>query len=182
MIIFVSMILTASGAASIVISSTSEVQQQAQGTTDLVINEVTMGISIPSILGQVDRTDYQVQQLEVFVKAQPGSPSINMENMMVIVIYGDARMELSFSDSVANDASYRCDLVMGASSISDNWTQMHVLGSGDMVKVVITEADHDLGLRPMTPVKLDFMPSYGQGLEVRFTTPEVYGSSWITLL
>jgi hypothetical protein len=59
---------------------------------------------------------------------------------------------------------------------------MHVLGSGDMVKVVITDGDHDLSLEPMTPVTLDFMPSYGHGLEVRFTTPEIYESGWITLL
>jgi archaellin len=182
MVVFVSMILTASGAASIVISSTSEVQQQAQSTTDQAISEVTIGFSVPSILGQVDRTDYQVQQLEIFLKAQPGSPNINMENMMVVVLYRDTKMELSFSDSIANDLSYKCQLVVGTSSTSDNWTQMHVLGSGDMVKVVITDGDHDLSLEPMTPVTLDFMPSYGHGLEVRFTTPEIYESGWITLL
>lgn len=181
MVIFVSMVLTASGAASVVISSTSDVQQEAQSTSAQAINDVAAGIWVISVAGQVDHSLYEISKLDMYVRLQPGSPSLGLENMMVVVSYGDVRMELAFGDGAPTSTSYGCQLMVAASQASANWTQAHVLGYGDMAKLTIAGGAAGLGIKPLTHVAIDLIPNYGQATETGFFTPEVYESGWVAL-
>lgn len=178
-VIFITLTLTASGAATVVFEQMNDVQSQASMTATEALVDVSSGLWIMQILGHA--SGGTVDRFEIYVKLQPGSQEMAMEEVMTLVYFGETSMDLQFDDERAGSASYLCELVLATSTVAADWSALHVLGFKDIAKITITDGDGDLELRSMEHVTVKLMPAAGLGLEYGFVVPQVYQDGWFTI-
>lgn len=115
LIIFIAMVLVASVAATVLISTANELQMQAYSTARDALADVSTGFNVISVWGDRgkigeaidDHRDEDIlnaiQTLELKVKLQAGSPPIDLENMIIDISDGNIAASLAFNtDSTTN--------------------------------------------------------------------------------
>jgi archaellin len=122
-----------------------------------------------------------VDRIEVYVKLQPGSPLVDMDEVMLLFFYDDVRMDLMLNSSQASSSSYRCDLALAKSEVSRDWEAQHVLGHLDVARILVCDDDGHLGLESREEVSLMFLPASGLGLEYGFIVPQVCQDGWFSI-
>jgi len=114
MIVLIAMILVAGVAASVLISTSNTLQSQAMKTGAQTTREVASGISVFSVIGQVNKTGstyYDMDRLAITVSPKPGSEKIDLNNTYILMSDGDTKTLLTYaynavdvySDSVTGD-------------------------------------------------------------------------------
>ncbi|MEM0448408.1 MAG: hypothetical protein QW520_01110 [Methanomassiliicoccales archaeon] len=179
-VLFITIMLTATGAASLVIDQTNEAQVQANAAALDALMEISTGLWPIQALGHVQ--DGLVDRIELYMKLQPGSPEIAMEEVVILFLNDDGRFELLFSPSYTSKNTYMCEMVMSRSNVSTLWNERHVLGPLDIIKITITNEDKHLALTSYEEVFLYFMLSSGSSLELKLKIPLICQDGWITLL
>lgn len=178
-VLFITLTLTASGAATVVFEQMSDVQSQASTTATEALVDISQGLWVMQILGHA--SGGAVDRLEVYAKLQPGSPAIAMEEVMLLFFHDDVSMEMQFNATHADSSDYLCTLALAGSVVSADWGGLHVLGPRDIAKITIIDDDGDLDLRSMEHVTITFMPASGLSLEYGFTVPQVLQDGWFTI-
>jgi len=178
-VLFITVILTATGAASVVIDQTSEVQSQANTTAMDALVDVSKGLWVLQILGHA--SNGEMDSVEVYVKLQPGSPDVAMGDVMLLLFYDDVRLDLMLNDTQASSSGYRCELALARSDVGQDWEDFHVLGYMDVARITITDDDGHLGLEAREEVTMMFLPASGLGLEYGFTVPLICQDGWFTI-
>ena len=170
MIIFIAMILVAAVAASVLISTAHSVREQAQSTGEDAIANVASGFIIQGIIGEVNDTSNQIDNLTIYVKLAAGSPAIDMSNVVIFYTDGEVMRTLSKGDEATND-TFKWEAVSGE-------TGDDRVPAGVLVNITIGT---QLALEPGTHVLIKIMPQNGQPTISEFTTPETYGADYVVL-
>jgi len=110
MIVLIAMILVAGVAASVLISTSNTLQSQALKTGAQTTREVASGISVFSVIGQVNKTGStfnDLQKLAITVSPKSGSEKIDLNNTYILMSDGDTKTLLTYAysaEGVYNDS------------------------------------------------------------------------------
>lgn len=113
MIVLIAMILVAGVAASVLITTSNTIQSQAMTTGQQTTREVASGLTVYSVIGQVNRTGSagsytynDIWKLAVTVSPKPGSEKIDLNNTYILMSDGSSKALLTYgynNSSVYND-------------------------------------------------------------------------------
>ncbi len=133
MIVLIAMILVAGVAASVLITTSNTLQSQAMKTGSQTTREVSSGLSVTSVVGQVNTTESDntttyndIWCLAVTVSAKPGSDRIDLNNTYILLSNGDKKALLSYAGY--NKSEFFKDNINGdmfaISNDAGNWTNL----------------------------------------------------------
>ncbi len=192
MIIFIAMVIVAAVAATLLISTASWVQQQAQETGRLAIADVSTGFKVVNIQG--DRTEAglgqvsspTIQVIEIKLELESGSPAINLSQVIIEITDGTTDADLNFSSAPSID------------TMGDNSTQFIVeelrdpdgtysadspiVSSGGLIKVLIDGGSVGLDLSTQAHLYIKIIPKHGVPTYEVLETPSVYVDRYIQLV
>ena len=109
LIIFIAMIIVAAVAATVLIQTAYQLQQQAEETGNVAIQDVATGFKVIHIGGVVDNSDPanpKIKTIEIKVGLLAGSPAIDLDNVLIEITDGKNDYTLSYTDkNVTDDAN-----------------------------------------------------------------------------
>ena len=141
MIVLIAMILVAGVAASVLISTSNTLQSQALKTGSQTTREVSSGLSVYSVLGQVNVTGNEtagytynnIWCLAVTVAPKPGSDKIDLNNTYILISDGTKKALLTYAGY--NNSSFWDDDVTG-----------DLFGTTDIVWTNLTSEQFGIGV------------------------------------
>ena len=179
LILFIAMIIVAAVAATVLIQTAYQLQQQAEETGNVAIQDVATGFKVIHIGGIVNLTAPKVRTIEIKVGLLAGSPSIDMDDVLIEITDGTSDVTLTFSNSAADSTHFT------ASSLRDmspqNWNDQYVMTQGDIIKITINATAAGLNLGPQTDVTLQLIPKHGVPTYTAFMVPATLTTSYVDL-
>jgi len=200
LIIFIAMVLVAAVAATVLIYTTGSLQQKATKTSKEATTQISSNIVVEQVLG--NRTDKlnpdmimgNIQSLDIRIKPDVGTTSIDLKQVIISVIDNNKRYDLNYSstpyDPLANNTTrsiYIAEAVRDADNSFSNVTP--VLNSGDLIAISIdytaisdsgydnAAPDRTLGiiLAPRKTFWLSLNQELGQAVNLEIATPNSFG-------
>jgi flagellin FlaB len=198
MILFIAMVLVAAVAAALLISTASELNQQAQETGRIAQQEVSSGFVVVDKFGVVpsgDTTSPSIDDFYLKMRLSAGSPVVDMDNV-VIEIQSDS-FEASLildDDGLVDDATHYSveDASAASGVVRDPEAQYgsaasgkHIVSQGTIILVHINidyasdSADDGAGgLTSQDVLHIKIIPKHGAPTYEQINVPEVvYGQS-----
>ena len=179
LILFIAMIIVAAVAATVLIQTAYQLQQQAEETGNVAIQDVATGFKVIHIGGIVNLTAPKIRTIEIKVGLLAGSPSIDMNDVLIEITDGTSDVTLTFSNSAADSTHFT------ASSLRDmspqNWNDQYVMTQGDIIKITINATAAGLNLGPQTDVTLQLIPKHGVPTYTAFMIPATLTTDYVDL-
>ncbi len=192
LIIFIAMIIVAAVAATVLIQTAYQLQQQAEETGNIAIQDVATGFKIIHIGGIVDNStpaNPKISVIEIKVGLIAGSPAIDLDNVLIEITDGTTDKTLSFAPvtdpanktaiNYADSTHFSADLLRDMAPL--NWKSDHVMTQGDVIKIVINATAAGLTLGPQTQVSLQLIPKHGVPTYTAFMVPATLTTKYVDL-
>ncbi len=182
LIIFIAMIIVAAVAATVLIQTAYQLQQQAEETGNVAIQDVATGFKIIHIGGQVwlkAAGGPNITQIEIKVGLLAGSPSIDMNDVLIEISDGKADTTLTFDETNADGSHFTAEKLRDMPP--QNWVNQYVMTQGDIVKIVISINHTGLNLTPQTDVTLQIIPKHGVPTYAAFMVPATLTTKYVDL-
>ncbi len=127
MIVLIAMILVAGVAASVLITTSNTIQSQAMTTGQQTTREVASGLTVYSVIGQVNRTGSagsytynDIWKLAITVSPKPGSEKIDLNNTYILMSDGSSKALLTYGYN--NSSVYNDDITGDIFGAISDWT------------------------------------------------------------
>ncbi len=188
LIIFIAMIIVAAVAATVLIQTAYQLQQQAEETGNIAIQDVATGFKIIHVGGQVNLTASppKLTTIEIKVGLLAGSPAIDMKNVLIELTDGTTDVTLNYTsvDIIANGTAWGAT-TFTAKILRDmppqNWKTEKVVTQGDIVKILINATAVGLDLTPQSQVTLQIIPKHGVPTYAQFMVPATLTTKYVDL-
>lgn len=182
MVIFIAMILSASVAAALLISTMGDLQQQAQKTGEDVMLQISTGIIVVSATGDRDPhgtgdLSDNIEYLYIRVRLMSGSSPIKMDNVVIGLATEDVHVDLTYA-SEPSQSTYSASPIRDP---DDSWNDGHVVNSGDLIEITIDLSAVGSPLPPSEEMVVSFIPLHGMTWSCRIITPSVYMGRYVNL-
>jgi flagellin FlaB len=182
LLIFIAMILVAAVAAGVLVQTAYKLQQQAEATGDLAVQEVATGLRVITVYGVTAADHSVVTDLYVKVALSAGSPVINMYNVIVEISTGYADISLDHVNLGATDGTFNATQIRDTYPYND-WTVSATdqgITQGDLVLLHIDLANQttDMSLVTQQEVSVLIIPKHGIPTYVDFMTPSVLSDDY----
>ena len=190
LIVFIAMIIVAAVAATVLITTAFEMQQQAEHTGEIALQDVATGFKIVNVAGDRnnadDFADSIINTLQIKVGLLAGSPSINVSDVLIEISDGETDVTLTWVDSGA---------VWGAAADVDSFESRPLrdmaplnvtatsglMTAGDIALFYINANETGLELTTQTTFTAKIIPKHGIPTLVEGTTPAVYDTRYVNL-
>jgi flagellin FlaB len=194
LIIFIAMILVAGMAASVIIQTMNNLEQQAMQTGEETMRDISSGLKVTHASGHSNGTD--IDQLAIFITPSAGSESIDLTYTYISISDTNTQAILSyssneFSSSVSsglfgtlNESNLTSTTfgVMVIRDIDSSCTSTSPnINSDDLVVLLINTSECFTGIDPRTEVNGNVIPEQGINGVIGFTTPSSYVDTIIDL-
>lgn len=190
LIVFIALVLVAAIAASVIISTSFSLRDQAIATSEAARQEVTGPVKILNFFGNRTSTaNAGIQTLVFHLTVFNGAQGINMSQMRINYI--DSQTSFIFTmnpcSTAGNPAAGSLFSAIEVPTAAGNgWnpgTNLCFLDSGNILEIVIpiTTANPS-GLLPGTETQIAFLPGSGPAVTKTFTTPSSYDANVIVQL
>jgi flagellin FlaB len=97
MVIFIAMVLIAAIAASVLVQTAGQIENQAMRSAEQTKSEISTGVFVLDVTGQIGNN--KVQRLTITIRLRPGSNDIDLSNLAVEVADGTKKVLLIFNDN-----------------------------------------------------------------------------------
>jgi len=195
LIVFIAMIIVAAVAASVLITTAYEMQQQAEHTGRIAIADVATGFKVINIAG--DRYDpgdnwngnaQILEVIEIKVGLMAGSPDINVSDAIIEISDGTVDVTLAFLDT-GQAAEYNATASATQFTVRPlrdmrplNVTKTYArMTSGDVALLYVDANATGMRLWTQTTCSIKIIPKHGIPTLSKFTTPAVYTSRYVAL-
>jgi len=194
MIVFISMVLVAGIAASVLISTSTNLEMQALKTGQENIAEVASGIKVESIEGY--NSSGLITKMAVEVATRSGSPDVDLGQAIVEISDSTTKYVLRYGGDVCDADDINGDLFsVGNFGDADDFDLIIVQDADSSCSAnnpVINFGDHVMlaldpsnifspGISPMTDVSGMIIPEIGAPGIIGFTTPSSYADQVMEL-
>ncbi|MEM4257990.1 MAG: flagellin [Candidatus Thermoplasmatota archaeon] len=196
MIVFIAMILVAGIAASVLIQTSSKLENQAMFSGQATISETSTGISVESVAGY--NKSGIIQLLAIDIRARAGSRPINLADVVLELSNSSVKGLLRYNKSVFtknldingqmftrsfypinNGTTFGLIVIQdGDGSCTANNPAMSI---GDHIILTINVSKLFNGIMPNTNIFGKVIPEEGSPGVISFTTPGAYTNSVIDL-
>ncbi len=191
LIIFIAMIIVAAVAATVLIQTAYQLQQQAEETGNIAIQDVATGFKIIHVGGQVDlaASPPKLSTIEIKVGLLAGSPSIDMKNVLIELTDGTTDVTLNFTadtlrvlgNATITGNGTEFTAVLLRDMPPQNWANQYVMTQGDVVKLIINATAVGLDLTPQSQVTLQIIPKHGVPTYAQFMVPATLTTKYVDL-
>ena len=189
MIIFIAMVIVAAVAATLLISTASQVAQQAQQTGTQAIADVSTGFKVVNIQGDRLNPGAPVTDpltlndtltfVDVKLELEAGSPAINMSQVIIEVTDGAVDANLNYSTGIPDATHFNVTMLRDPEG---TYSAAHpIVSGGGLVKIHIDAAIALLNLTTQKTMEIKIIPKHGVPTYETFETPAVYATRYITL-
>lgn len=181
LIIFIAMILVSAVAASVLISTTFNLQQQAMRTGEEAILEVSSSFMVYGKHGITNETHSSIEIIKFQIGLAAGSNPQNFHQTVINVLSPDAELNLLAavdSSSEANSTHF------GWRSIIKQEGQMNspYIEPGDLYEISINVSATDIGwLRTQQRLHINIIPKHGTPTYFLITTPSTITTKIVRL-
>ena len=188
LIIFIAMIIVAAVAATVLIQTAYQLQQQAEETGNIAIQDVATGFKIIHVGGQVNlsASPPKLTTIEIKVGLLAGSPAIDMKSVLIELTDGtkDVTLNYTAADIISNGTKWGAT-TFTAQILRDmppqNWQTEKVVTQGDIVKILINATAVGLNLTPQSQVTLQIIPKHGVPTYAQFMVPATLTTKYVDL-
>ncbi len=196
LIIFIAMIIASAVTAVILIQVTYQLQQQAEDTGNMAIQDVSTGVKIISMGGYRYNSSWGTSSpyenvlnwIVIKISLIPGSPAINVSSIIIEVTDGNTVADLVYNASLTFDGGAKPQGgagEFGASAIRDmepaTWAQ-GVVTQGDVINLFFNATANGLDLEPQTYMSIKIIPKHGVPTLKEITTPSPYVSRYVEVM
>ncbi|MFZ3060469.1 MAG: archaellin/type IV pilin N-terminal domain-containing protein [Candidatus Methanoperedens sp.] len=183
LIIFIAMVLVAAVAATVLIYTTGALQQKASKTSKEATQQISTNIIVEQVLGNRSSSaiSYLDNGLIIRVKPDVGTTSIDLRQMIITVWDKDSQYDLNYSDTEGLNNTFTATVVRDEDHSFNSSTP--VLNSGDLVKIVVTQAK--IGAIQLTTRKTFWITmnlELGSPVNLEITTPNSFGVNRYVML
>jgi len=184
MIIFIAMVIVAAVAATLLISTAAQIQQQAQQTGQIAIADVSTGFKVVNLQGDqenasVTNVSGAILSIDVKLELEAGSPDINMTQVVIEITDMTTDATLDFSSTAADATHYTVTNLRDPTGTYS--ATAPIVSGGGLIKVYIDTSAAGLVLGTQTHVEMKIIPKHGTPTFETFDTPAVYATRYITL-
>lgn len=188
MILFIAMVLVAAVAAALLISTASELNQQAQETGRIAQQEVASGFVVVDKFGVVDdtttssKTTPEIDDFYLKMRLSAGSPVVDMDNVVIEIQSDSFEASLTYASS-ASSTAYACVDAAGGSGDSTirdpegQFSSKHIVSQGTIILVHIdieaAGVDGSTGLVSQDVLHIKIIPKHGAPTYEQINVPEV---------
>ena len=190
LIIFIAMIIVAAVAATVLIQTAYQLQQQAEETGNIAIQDVATGFKIIHIGGIVDNSTPSspvIKIIQVKVGLIAGSPAIDLDNVLIEITDGATDVTLSYTSNDVTNSTYAtiAKTAFSANILRDmppkNLKDENVMSQGDVVMLVINATAAGLNLGPQAQVTFQLIPKHGVPTYAAFMVPPTLTTKYVDL-
>ncbi len=204
LIIFIAMVLVAAVAASVLIQTSSYLQQKAMLTGRTTTEEVSTGLKVVAIYGAIDRAQNQIIKLAVVIEPNAGSAPLDLGTTKLTISNSTTQAELKYDNDCYNDSIEYKDIFddnynvwpkfgnTSTLSCAANATETSygilvlqdadgsvrqdspIINRGDRVALTVNVRDLFGGIGPRTHVTGFVRPEFGAPGVIDFVTPVLY--------
>jgi len=194
MIVFISMVLVAGIAASVLITTSTNLEMQALKTGQENIAEVASGIKVESVEGY--NSSGKITKLAIEVATRAGSPDVDLGQSIVEISDSSNKYILRYGGSVAAATDINGDLFAISDFGDDDNFDIIVVQDADSscsaTNPIINFGDHVMlaldtsnvfspGISPSTDVSATIIPEVGAPGILGFTTQSSYADQIMEL-
>ena len=190
LIVFIAMILVAAVAATVLITTAFKMQQQAEHTGEIALQDVATGFKIVNVAGDRnnadDFADSIINTLQIKVGLLAGSPSINVSDVLIEISDGETDVTLTWVDSgavwgeAADVDSFESRPLRDMAPLNVTATS-GLMTAGDIALFYINANETGLELTTQTTFTAKIIPKHGIPTLVEGTTPAVYDTRYVNL-
>ena len=193
-IIFISTILVAGIAASIMIQTMGELENKAAETGSETLRDISMGLKVTQISGYYNGST--ISQLAFFISPLQGSQNVNLSTAILSISDTSEQVILTCSDSIysgsvssgifgtIDDTSLTAStfgvMVVRDYDSSCSSSQL-TINEDDLVVLMVNASKSFSGIPTRTEIKGKLVPEYGIAGSFSFTTPTAYIDTIIDL-
>ncbi|ADD07956.1 archaellin/type IV pilin N-terminal domain-containing protein [Candidatus Aciduliprofundum boonei] len=198
LIIFIAMIIVAAVAATVLIQTAYQLQQQAEETGNIAIQDVATGFKIIHVGGIVDNSTPSAPKvgiIQIKVGLIAGSPAIDMRNVLIELTDGTKDVTLNYTNvditttagqvKLAATGEWLANTTFTAKILRDmppqNWDNQRVVTQGDIVMLIINATAAGLNLTPQSQVTLQIIPKHGVPTYAAFMVPATLTTKYVDL-
>ena len=168
LIIFIAMILVATVAASVLISTANDLREQAESTGEDAITDVSSGLTVVEMVGSTT-ADNKVSHVTLFVRLDAGSPSMDMTDVVITNVTSIGWYTDMARGTATDNTHFTC------TDLSD--TALTTLTDGVLAKITIGDTTHSLNLTASSSITLTITPESGTATTVIANMPDVIPAS-----
>ena len=188
LIIFIAMIIVAAVAATVLIQTAYQLQQQAEETGNIAVQDVATGFKIVHMGGQVNlnANPPALSTVELKVGLLAGSPAIDMKSVLIEITDGSTDVTLNFTADTSlvtgvNASNSEFTAYILRDMPPQNWATQYVMTQGDIAKIVINATAVGLNLTPQSQVSLQIIPKHGVPTYAAFMVPATLTTKYVDL-
>ncbi len=178
LIIFIAMILVAAIGASVIIQTSSSLQQKASETGEQAIKEISTKIKVESVIGY-STSSSKIDKLIMVVELASGSSDINLNDLVLSYQSKDIYITgIKYNSSATDNNSYADFYKHVIKGDGDD-----ILEQGEIIELhfwIEDTVSHPL--QPNTEFTLNIIPKSGTSSLIKTTTPSVFKYSYVSLL
>jgi flagellin FlaB len=194
LIIFIAMILVAGIAASVMIQTMNNLQQQAVKTSQETIRDVSSGIKVTHVSGYVRNS--KITQLAIFISPTAASEAIDLSNTILSLSDSTNKVVLNytsqcFSASASNGlfgtlnssglTASRYGIIVIRDADGSCNALKPIVNDEDMVVLLINTTTCFSGIGSSVQVTGEIYPEFGISGRIGFTTPSSLVSTIVDL-
>ncbi len=187
LIIFIAMVMVAGVAASVMIQTMNNLQNQAVKTSEETIRDISSGLQVSFVSGFVQNAT--ITQLAIFVSTTTASDDVDLTNGILSLSDSTNKVILNYTSSCySNSVSNGLFGTVSTSNLSSSQYGILVIrdidGSCNMTKPVLNDEDLVVllvntttcfsGLEPRTEVTGEIYPEHGIHGRIGFMTPTTF--------
>ena len=193
LIVFIAMILVAAVAATVLITTAFKMQQQAEHTGSIAMDDVATGFKVLNVAGDRDNpndgagTTTKIEIIEIKIGLLAGSPAINVSDTIIEISDGTKDVTLVFVDTAAGEYNVSASATQFAVQPLRDMAPVNasagyaMMSAGDVAKLFIDANACGLTLYTQTGCSIKLIPKHGIPTLEEFTTPAVYTTRYLEL-
>jgi len=178
LIVFIAMVLVAAVAASVLIDTANQLQQQAQRTGDEAIQEVSSSFKVQDVYGETDGDNESVEEIHLKIGLSAGANPQDLNQTIIQVQSADGEVNLQAAED-ASDENYGYEGIISQEGNDDD----SFVEPGDLYKISIdlsqiTEIDV---LGTQARLDINIIPKHGTPTYEQITTPSTITTNIVDL-
>lgn len=177
--LLVPILTVASIAAGVFIDTSNELKTDAEDTVEQALKDISTYIDVRSIYGIRKKGESTITKLYMDISLGPGSPPINLSNLVIYIDDQKSLAKLEYHDGPADSIHYNATPLIDPDNKFEN--DVPRVYSGTTVGIKINLSSTSLKLKTHTICSIRFTPRQGSPITETFTTPNVYSCRIIHL-
>lgn len=194
LIIFIAMILIAGIAASVMIQTMNNLQQQAVKTSQETLKDISSGIKVTHVSGYIRNSS--ITQLAIFISPTAASEAIDLSYTILTLSDSTNKVILNYtSQCFSNSASNGLFGTLNANDLTASQygiivirdadgscnASRPIINDEDLIVLIINTANCFSGIGPNVQVSGEIYPEFGIHGIIGFTTPSSLVSTIVDL-